>query len=165
MHKKYKTRIGAAMEEFLDLQKERSFCAADACHYMEQREIAVNITTVYRHLEQLVKDGILVKFKTADSDNQRYRLAGDVSRCQRHLHLQCRRCGRIRRKNSEDERKNPKSCPALRWNASARRLRPHGGDSGSGSASGCMHDVSAVQLPSGDYRRSVRFCRADADYG
>ena len=26
---------------------------------------------------------------------QRYRLAGDVSRCQRHLHLQCRRCGRI----------------------------------------------------------------------
>ena len=32
MHKKYKTRIGAAMEEFLDLQKERSFCAADACH-------------------------------------------------------------------------------------------------------------------------------------
>lgn len=93
MHKKYKTRIGAAMEEFLDLQKERSFCAADACHYMEQREIAVNITTVYRHLEQLVKDGILVKFKTADSDNQRYRLAGDVSRCQRHLHLQCRRCG------------------------------------------------------------------------
>ena len=95
MHKKYKTRIGAAMEEFLDLQKERSFCAADACHYMEQREIAVNITTVYRHLEQLVKDGILVKFKTADSDNQRYRLAGDVSRCQRHLHLQCRRCGRI----------------------------------------------------------------------
>ncbi len=62
---------------------------------MEQREIAVNITTVYRHLEQLVKDGILVKFKTADSDNQRYRLAGDVSRCQRHLHLQCRRCGRI----------------------------------------------------------------------
>ena len=76
MHKKYKTRIGAAMEEFLDLQKERSFCAADACHYMEQREIAVNITTVYRHLEQLVKDGILVKFKTADSDNQRYRLAG-----------------------------------------------------------------------------------------
>lgn len=95
MHKKYKTRIGAAMEEFLDLQRERSFCAADACHYMEQREIAVNITTVYRHLEQLVKDGILVKFKTADSDNQRYRLAGDVSRCQRHLHLQCRRCGRI----------------------------------------------------------------------
>ena len=64
MHKKYKTRIGAAMEEFLDLQRERSFCAADACHYMEQREIAVNITTVYRHLEQLVKDGILVKFKT-----------------------------------------------------------------------------------------------------
>ena len=26
MHKKYKTRIGAAMEEFLDLQKEHCQC-------------------------------------------------------------------------------------------------------------------------------------------
>lgn len=124
MHKKYKTRIGAAMEEFLDLQKERSFCAADACHYMEQREIAVNITTVYRHLEQLVKDGILVKFKTADSDNQRYRLAGDVSRCQRHLHLQCRRCGRIQHMECSFRTKSTgcwKQSTALCWIARHRR--------------------------------------------
>ena len=95
MHKKYRTRIGSAMEEFLALQKEKGFCAADVCHYLEIQEISANVTTVYRHLEQLVKDGILVKFKTADSDNQRYRLAGDVTRCHEHLHLQCCRCGRI----------------------------------------------------------------------
>ena len=95
VHKKYKTKIGCAIEHYLDGQEERSFCAGDVSRYLEQQGISANTATIYRNLDQLVEEAVLVRFKTANADTHLYRVAGTMPGCREHLHLQCRRCGKI----------------------------------------------------------------------
>lgn len=95
IHKKYKTKIGCAIEQYLGGQEERSFCVADVSRYLEEQGISANTATIYRNLDQLVEEAVLVRFKTANADKHLYRVAGTMPGCREHLHLQCRRCGRI----------------------------------------------------------------------
>ena len=74
MHKRYKTKIGKAIDEYLNLQNEKSFCANNVYQYLEDKEIKANLATIYRNLEQLVLEKKLSKFKTANSDIYQYRL-------------------------------------------------------------------------------------------
>ena len=101
MHKRYKTKIGKAIDEYLDLQNEKSFCANDVYQYLEEQEIKANLATIYRNLEQLVLERKLSKFKTANSDMYQYRLLDEASKCDEHLHIQCKRCGKIKHMDHE----------------------------------------------------------------
>ena len=55
----------------------------------------VNISTVYRNLEQFVDAGQLIKYKSGNNDVWMYRLNQQFSQCHEHLHLQCKECGKI----------------------------------------------------------------------
>lgn len=101
MHKRYKTKIGKAIDEYLNLQNEKSFCANDVYQYLEDKEIKANLATIYRNLEQLVLEKKLSKFKTANSDMYQYRLLDESSKCDEHLHIQCKRCGKIKHMDAE----------------------------------------------------------------
>ncbi len=54
---------------------------------------SVGLTTVYRHLSALVKEGSVRKFEAEGGSGYQY--VGDHSACHEHLHFKCADCGRL----------------------------------------------------------------------
>lgn len=54
---------------------------------------AVGLSTVYRHLQSLVDDGVVDVIHTPDGEAT-YRYCGDAKEQRHHHHLVCRACGR-----------------------------------------------------------------------
>lgn len=54
---------------------------------------SVGLSTVYRHLQALVGDGVVDVIHTADGEAT-YRYCGDPAEAHHHHHLVCRNCGR-----------------------------------------------------------------------
>lgn len=95
MSKSYNTKAVQEIQQYLKLQKGKSFSAADVYHYLENNEVEVNQSTVYRTLDRMTEQGILVRFKTANSKNSYYRMSDEHHNCDEHLHMQCRKCGKV----------------------------------------------------------------------
>ena len=55
----------------------------------------MNQSTVYRTLDRMIEHNILVRFKTANSGNYYYRISDEHHNCDEHLHMQCRKCGKV----------------------------------------------------------------------
>ena len=72
-----------------------SFSALDMCRYFEEEQVDINQATVYRNLERMVQEGRLLKYKSADQNMSTYQYVEEEEDCHNHLHLRCRRCGRI----------------------------------------------------------------------
>ena len=79
MPKTYHTKATQEIEQYLSLQKDKSFCVADVYHYLESNNVDVNQSTVYRTLDRMTDNGVLVRFNNCDA----------------HLHMQCRKCGKV----------------------------------------------------------------------
>ena len=47
--------------DFLKASSDRTVTAADVDHYLKEQESEVNITTIYRYLDKLAKDGTVIK--------------------------------------------------------------------------------------------------------
>jgi Fur family ferric uptake transcriptional regulator len=95
MPKTYHTKATQEIEQYLSLQKDKSFCVADVYHYLESNNVDVNQSTVYRTLDRMTDNGVLVRFKTASSGNYYYRISDEHNNCDAHLHMQCRKCGKV----------------------------------------------------------------------
>ncbi len=92
---KYNTKVGQKIIEYIHDSGEKSFCAADVYAYVTQHGLTCNLTTIYRNLDCLTEDKKLTKFKAANNEATFYRFAEENRRCNEHLHMQCRCCGRI----------------------------------------------------------------------
>jgi Fur family ferric uptake transcriptional regulator len=54
---------------------------------------SVGLSTVYRHLQTLVDDGVVDVIHNSDGEAT-YRYCGEAGEARHHHHLVCRRCGR-----------------------------------------------------------------------
>ena len=55
--------------EFLKKNSDRTVAVADIDHYLKAQDCEVNITTIYRYLDKLAKDGTVIKY-VAEKGNQ-----------------------------------------------------------------------------------------------
>jgi Fur family ferric uptake transcriptional regulator len=94
-NKKYNTKNREAIMEYLEAHKEHSFSAYDVNEYMWNKGINVNITTIYRNLDKLIEEGAVTKYKTSEDGFCRYQYALPDAKCESHIHMQCRECGKI----------------------------------------------------------------------
>ncbi|MCO7152398.1 transcriptional repressor [Anaerobutyricum hallii] len=62
---------------------------------MKKKEISVNTTTVYRLLDKLCAENIIIKYSDINSDKAVYQYAGEKGHCREHLHLKCIKCGKV----------------------------------------------------------------------
>ena len=92
---RYKTKTFQLIENYLKTCCDKCFRAHDVYDYIVANEMKVNISTVYRNLEQFVDAGQLIKYKPGNNDVWMYRLNQQFSQCHEHLHLQCKECGKI----------------------------------------------------------------------
>lgn len=81
--------------EYLMESDERAVTAADVSAYLKEQKCEVNITTVYRYLDKLAKDGTLIKYVAEKGGQSAYQYVKPGRGCSEHLHLKCVKCGRI----------------------------------------------------------------------
>ena len=69
------------IENYLKTCCDKCFRAHDVYDYIVANEMKVNISTVYRNLEQFVDAGQLIKYKPGNNDVWMYRLNQQFSQC------------------------------------------------------------------------------------
>ena len=81
--------------EFLKKNSDRTVAVADIDHYLRTQDCEVNITTIYRYLDKLAKDGTVIKYVAEKGNQAVYQYVELGHHCEEHLHLQCVKCGKI----------------------------------------------------------------------
>ncbi len=95
MKKQYRTQFKDDLTGYLSTHAEKRFCAADIIAYLNTLGRTTNPATVYRNLDRLTESGVLMKQKKASDDCCYYQYMEPTHHCEAHLHLQCRKCGKI----------------------------------------------------------------------
>lgn len=90
MPKNYNTKQKREIEEIIDTFSGEHFTAEDFLEESKREGKTVGLTTVYRHLDRLVKEGRLRKYVSGNGESACYQGTGD---CTEHFHLKCNVCG------------------------------------------------------------------------
>lgn len=91
----YRTKSREYLMEFFEKHNEQIVSAADIDAYLKENGKTINLATIYRNLDKMTEDGVLLKYKTAKDEHAVYQYTGGHKACQNHLHLQCSKCGKI----------------------------------------------------------------------
>ena len=93
--KPYVTKTRQMILEYITQQQATTVSAADIERYLRENGIQANTTTVYRYLDKLCAEHIVIKYPDLRSDKAVYQFAGEEKKCIDHLHLKCTKCGRV----------------------------------------------------------------------
>lgn len=91
----YATASRKKILKFLNDNSSRTVAAADIDDYLKEQGHEVNITTIYRYLDKLAKEGTVIKYVAEKGDRAVYQYVEVGHRCEEHLHLKCVKCGSI----------------------------------------------------------------------
>ncbi len=102
--KKYHTKQMALLFEYLETTNGEHITVKDICADFEKKGICVGTTTVYRNLEKLVLDGIVLKYNSVGNNGSCYEFVGQIKdkkdvNC---LHLICESCGDVAHLKSDE---------------------------------------------------------------
>lgn len=89
--KKYNTEQKKKLFLFLISNKDRFLSAEDIGKYVEKEKMNVGLTTIYRFLNSLEKQG---KVRVELKEHTKY-YQYIVEECKQHYHLKCKVCGEI----------------------------------------------------------------------
>ena len=88
-------KVNKNVLEYLKKQRAVTVSVADIEKYLKTEGIKVNTTTVYRYLDKLCAEHIVIKYPDLNSDKAVFQFAGEEKKCTEHLHLKCIRCGKV----------------------------------------------------------------------
>lgn len=91
MPKNYNTKQKQEIEAIINLKKGEHFTCEEICEEIRGKGKAVGLTTVYRHLDKMVKDGALYKYSKEAGESACYQSAEASG----HFHLKCTVCGKL----------------------------------------------------------------------
>lgn len=98
----YSTEKRAKILEYLKSHSDEDVCVKDIeTHIRCCDGISVNVTTIYRYLDKLEKEGQVLKHSSEDGMKTTYQYAEYEQSCQNHLHMKCSLCGRIQHMDCE----------------------------------------------------------------
>lgn len=91
----YSTKQGSLILECLKLHKSVHVTAEDILAYLKAQGESVGQTTVYRHLDKLVRQGAVVRYAGADGQSACYQYMDCCDDGHAHYHLVCADCGKM----------------------------------------------------------------------
>ena len=91
----YKTNNRTKIMEYLKSNQNRTVSVKDIDVYMKELDCPVNMTTIYRYLDKLERDGDVMKYTGEQGEKATYQLVERGHKCESHLHLKCTDCGSI----------------------------------------------------------------------
>lgn len=89
----YFTKGRMKILEYLQEHNDRMFTAYDISNYLKEEGISKNSSTIYRYLDELVQNGLVIKHIDPKAGMAAYRYMSE--KCNDHLHMHCRKCGRV----------------------------------------------------------------------
>ena len=91
---KYKTKQQSAIKECLEMHKDGYVTVMDIENYLKENDCQVGLTTIYRHLEKMEKDGIVTKFSVEGQPGAcfQYIEQGENQDC---FYIKCEECGEV----------------------------------------------------------------------
>ena len=92
---RYATASRRKILEYLKNRNDHTVTAADVDEYLKKHDSEVNITTIYRYLDKLAKDGTVIKYVAEKGCQAAYQYVEPGRGCEQHLHLKCVKCGKI----------------------------------------------------------------------
>jgi Fur family ferric uptake transcriptional regulator len=92
MSKNYNTKQRQAIEEAVFLSKDGHFTCEDILKKLKINGKNAGLTTIYRHLDKMVKEGKVRKHNLGAGESACYQV---VDNCCRHFHLKCINCGKL----------------------------------------------------------------------
>ena len=91
----YKTASRTKILEYLKKNGDRTVNVNDISNYLKENQREVNITTIYRYLDKLAKEGTVIKYVAEKGYLADYQYVEQGHHCDEHLHLKCVKCGCI----------------------------------------------------------------------
>ena len=92
----YKTFSHSKIIEYLEANRDRMVKVQDIDNYLKDTGIEVNNSTIYRYLNKLSNDGVIMKYVANKGEMSSFQYVGDSGHnCREHLHLRCVRCEKI----------------------------------------------------------------------
>lgn len=91
----YNTKIKKKILEFFEQDSENTYSAKDIYSSLLEKGEKVNITTVYRNLDLMTGDGVLIRFQDSKCEKAIYKFSGAGGHCRSHLHMKCVECGLV----------------------------------------------------------------------
>lgn len=93
----YQTRHRKALLSFLESAQGRHVAASDIHHHFRQLGMTIGISTIYRHLERMVDEGLVNQYLLDKADAACFEYVGPhvedhTSPC---FHLKCESCGKL----------------------------------------------------------------------
>lgn len=95
MAKTYSTKSKEIIMKYIQENRDRRFRAQDVHRHIVEQGNTTNLTTVYRNLDKLTEQHILMKTRTPENDSFVYQYLEPQSTCNHHLHMQCSSCGKV----------------------------------------------------------------------
>lgn len=91
----YTTTSRKKILEYLMANSDRTVTVTDIDQYLKKNDNEVNITTIYRYLDKLAKEGTVMKYVAEKGSQAVYQYVEMGHHCEEHLHLKCVSCGCI----------------------------------------------------------------------
>jgi len=91
----YRTRQGELILECLKERGTRHATAEDILADLKARGASVGQTTVYRNLDKLVQQGVVMRYAGAEGQGACFQYAGCMEDGHAHYHLVCSECGQM----------------------------------------------------------------------
>ncbi len=91
----YKTKLKSQMLRLFSEREHELLSASDVYKILSDAGVSINLTTVYRNLDSMCSDGVLLRFADGERGQAQYKYSGESGGCRGHLHLKCTECGDI----------------------------------------------------------------------
>lgn len=93
---RYQTRQMAEMLSFLSSVPGKHISAKDIQQHFRHQGVSVGMTTIYRHLERMVSEGLVVKYIIDERNGACYEyLGGGHEEQHSSFHCKCEKCGKL----------------------------------------------------------------------
>lgn len=93
MPKNYNTEQKKKVIDFFYSNRDRHYTITEIADAVV--DSGAGKSTVYRHVSNLLKSGVIRRFETGESRQFVYQFADADDSCDRHYHLKCVKCGRL----------------------------------------------------------------------
>ncbi|MBR1892904.1 MAG: transcriptional repressor [Lachnospiraceae bacterium] len=92
----YKTRQMQEMLDFMKSVEGEHFTVQDICSHMKEQGVNIGTTTVYRHLDRMVSEGLVAKYVIEGTNSACFEYIGHEHCCENSCyHLKCEQCGKL----------------------------------------------------------------------
>ena len=95
METSYTTKQGEAVLRLLQSRSGTHYTADEIVAALMESGISIGKATVYRHLDKLIKRGLVRKYVVDEGVSACYEFITHNGDCTKHYHLKCSECGRL----------------------------------------------------------------------